>query len=128
MLSYLFTPIPGSSFNYYIPLLIFAVLLFLTGTAGKRLISKDKALRKSVGQKIGTLTWMGLSLALTLGLRHERIPYFSMRILMFIVLVITFIVLGKILYTYIRVYPKIKARIDTPKEQKKTYLPHKKRR
>jgi len=128
MLSYFFTPIPGSHFNYYIPLLIFAILLFLAGTVGKKLISKNKALRKTIGGKIGTLTWMGLSLALTLGLRHERIPYFSMRILMFIVLVITLIIIGKILYAYIKVYPKIKERIDTPKAEKKTYLPHKKRR
>lgn len=127
-LSYFFTKIPGSDFNYYIPLLVVAVLLFLAGIVLKNLSSKNKALRRTLKKTPSHLTWLGIVLALLLAFRYEMIPYFSIRFFLFLTILLILFVVGKCVYLYVKVYPKELSNTEIPKETKKVYLPNKNKR
>lgn len=127
VLSYIFTPTPGLYFKYYIPFLILAGLLFIGGIVLNKMASKNKAIRRTFKKTPGQLTWLGIVLGLLLAFRYERIPFFSMRFVFFIVLILILVVIGKSVQKYLKVYPIEAKRMDTPKEAKKTYLPNKKK-
>lgn len=127
VLNYIFTPTPGLYFKYYIPFLILAGLLFIGGIVLNKMASKNKALRRTFKKTPGQLTWLGIILGLLLAFRYERIPFFSMRFVFFIVLILILVVIVKNIRRYMKVYPIEAGRMNTPKEVKKTYLPNKKK-
>ena len=127
VLSYIFTPTPGLYFKYYIPFLILAGLLFIGGIVLNKMASKNKAIRRTFKKTPGQLTWLGIVMGLLLAFRYERIPFFSMRFVFFIVLILILIVIAKSVQKYLKVYTVEAKRMNTPKEVKKTYLPNKKK-
>ncbi|MFH1720744.1 MAG: hypothetical protein ABH856_04010 [Patescibacteria group bacterium] len=114
MSSYLFTPIPGSHFEYYTAFLIAAAALFLAGFILNRMMTKNKALKKSIKTTPKLLTWSGILLALFLAFRYERIPYFSMRFIFFVLLALIALAVVRGIYLYVKRYKKEAQYIHRP--------------
>lgn len=134
--SYFFTRIPGTEFKYYIPFVIFIILLIVGGIAFsayyKHRKKTDPAFKRLFQKTSTKLVLLGIMFGLLTLLRYERIPYFSMRIWLYlgILLFLWFV------YHTVRVY-----KVDYPREKqnvhqiyqvvekdKKIYLPNKKKR
>jgi len=127
---------PGSEFSYYIPIIILSALLiigsFVFSTIYKRKKKNDFAFKRLFKKVPRVMLIFGILYALILIFRYENIPYFSMRLWLYI----TTIVFLYFVYRYIKKfkvdYPKEKenVRLNTkkPKKSENKYLPHKKKK
>lgn len=89
ILDYLFRPIPGSPFQFYIPLLILGILLIAAGFAIIRLVRKrkeDRAFRKLMAGVPTQCFWTGFLILINIGARYERFPLVGSRFVMFLIL------------------------------------------
>lgn len=133
--SYLFNSAPGKEFKFYIPLIILAVILIL-GSIVFAIIYKqrkkhDFALKRLFKKFSSRLALLGLLFLFLIAVRAENIPYFSMRILLYL----SFLLLIFFAYKYIKVYkvtyPKEKENVNTiinrPEKHQNKYLPNKKK-
>ena len=126
-LNYFFSPSPGKHFAYYIPLLVFAILLIALAIAIFIMVKQaksDKAFRhifKSYPQK---LVIIGACLGLYLGCRYEQIPFLSTRFVLFIILAIAAIFLFLMGRSYLYTYPQEKKKYEE-QEEKNKYIPRK---
>lgn len=126
-LSYLFSPVPGSTFNYSNYVMIFAIALIVIAIALKALIianKSNKALRKVYRHTSGHFIWMGIVLIILNYSRTSGIPYLSMRFLLYTTLVISIYLVVINIYRFFTKYPEMKT-ITKPKpkkeDKKKTY-------
>jgi len=128
-LRYYFIPLPDPNFQFTKLTLLIGALLVLTGIALS--IYRKKYLRDSIARKIlkpypGYLEIFGALTLVLLGCREMGVPYLSMRIWWFVLLVFflfTFIKLG---ITYHKQY-RIRAERVAKNAKVKKYLPKKKR-
>lgn len=134
---YFLSPNPGSQFKFYIPMIILVALLIIGGIVFsviyKKRKKKDLAFKKLFQKTATRSVLLGiLFLVLTL-VRYESIPYFSMRIWLYL----SFLLLLFFLYTTIKTfkvkYPKEKENLEKrshhmkKRETEKRYLPNKKK-
>lgn len=133
---YFFKPSPGTSFSYYLPLLVLIALL-LIGAIAFSVIYKSKKkhdfafkrLFKSLSKR---LIIFGLVLLVLIAVRYENIPYFSMRLWLYLTILLLLHTAYKYIKAYTVEYPKEKEnmhsvkRVISTKEENK-YLPHKKK-
>lgn len=137
MLSYFFSTAPGSVFKYYIPLFILIGILILGSIIFsfyyKQKKKTDFAFKRLFKQFGNRLLIFGILYLFLIIVRFENIPYFSMRIWLYLTtLALLYLVVYKYLKSYFISYPKEKQN-QTLHHQKvqreeKIYLPHKKKR
>jgi len=131
LLLYIFDRNPGSVYGYYTLtiILIIALIGFSIGFSHYYKIRKkeDPAFKKMFGDLSKSSLKMGLLIAAETAFRYETIPYFSMRIWLYL----TLGYLAYLAYAYTQKY-----RLEYPKEklnyttkvvhtEKKSYLPNK---
>ena len=137
LLAYIFNSDPGQAFSYYIPMLVLVVLLIAGSIYTSRLYEKKKrsdfAYKRLFKNLSKTMATFGVLFLILLGLRYESIPYFSMRLWLYI----TFGVFLYVAYRYVekfrKQYPIEKANQDSnsnkrKKQTTKIYTAQKKRR
>ena len=118
---YLFSRNPGVQFKFYIPLIILIGLLFLCAIAFSVIYKNKKktdfAFKHYFKKTAG---------------RYENIPYFSMRIFMYLSLLILVYFIYKTVKTFIKDYPRekqnVQSRIGVNEHKELQYLPNKKKR
>ncbi len=135
-MNYLFNLNPGSECKYYIPLIILAALLIGGSLAFSFLYKQKKktdfAFKRLFKKVASRFTLFGVILVVLLAVRYENIPYFSMRVLLFALLLLIAYFIFHYVRIYLTVYPKEKQNVEFRREQskktKKTnpYLPNKK--
>lgn len=110
-MNYLFNISPGPNFNFYIPLFILAGILILGGLVFSFYYDKKKkedVVFKRMFRKLGTHSvLLGLLMIFLAAVRYENIPYFSMRFLLFLSLLL----IAFVGYKYVRKY-----KVEYPKE------------
>ncbi len=132
---YLFTRFPGAEFNYKWEVLIAAVILIL-GAAGfkavhrRKVANKDFVFKKMFKKVPGRMIYLGMLLIFFVLVRTENIPYFSMRIWLFLTILGVIVAAVYYLYKYLKVYPKELENFESriTEDPKAVYLPNKKRR
>ncbi|MFA6917219.1 MAG: hypothetical protein WC285_00050 [Candidatus Gracilibacteria bacterium] len=123
---------PGTEFHYYIPLTIFVVLLLIAAIASSFIYRKRKktdfAFKRLFKNLSKRLVLIAVLFTIYMLVRYENIPYFSMRLWMYLIGV-TFLFFA---YRYIKAYkveyPKEKSNFEYSHPAKKTenrYLPNK---
>ena len=139
MLEYLFEKAPGQAFNYYTVVLAVVALLAIGSFAFKNICKKRARERDFVFKKMfrkvpSRMIYFAIGLLFLVVVRYENIPYFSMRILLYLLLLGIAVTAGWYLYKYFKVYPKerdnfeSRQAIKTVEETKTKYLPNKKKR
>ena len=126
LFTYLFHPNPGKAFNYYIILIILAVLLLALAVIISILVKKakeDKAFRRLFRSFPKKFITIDLCLIFYLACRYTQIPFFSTRILLFIILAVIALMFIMIINTYINKYPPEKKKYEE-QEEKNKYIPH----
>lgn len=121
ILSYLFSPIPGTSFNYYTHLVIYAAVLILIGLVFWVVLAKkkdNKALKKTYKSAPSQFIWSGIILIILAACRVNGIAYLSMRFILIIFLGVSVYFIIKNIYLYFKKYPEMK-KVVAPKEVKK---------
>lgn len=136
----LFAANPGTSFSYYLPMLIFIGLLVVAsivfGQIYKSKKKHDLTFKHFFKKTSGRLMVFAIVLAVLVGCRYEAIPYFSMRIWLYGMTLWTIYFIGKTIYTYKESYlpernhamAKTTAKQESSKEKLKSYTAKKNRR
>ncbi|MFH1533783.1 MAG: hypothetical protein ABID64_02535 [Nitrospirota bacterium] len=134
--SYFFTSNPGTEFSYYVPVLVFAAVLILGSILFSQYYKKKKktdfAFKRLFKKLSSRMLLFGILFLVLMAFRYENIPYFSMRILLYL----TALIFLYFIYRYIKIYA-----VKYPKEKENTqpkqhvenkeenrYLPNKKRK
>lgn len=112
MLNYFFESQPGINFKFYMPLIILAVLLIAGGIIFSFIYNKKKKedlAFKFLFRKFGSnMALMGILFIFLVAVRYENIPYFAMRIWIYLSL----LGLLYLIYRYVK-----KFKVDYPKEK-----------
>ncbi len=122
---YFFHPIPGPKFNYYIPLLIIAAVLIIGGIAMKLYIRKhssdNKSFRKMFGRVPYQLFWLAFFFLIGLFGRYEKFPLLGARFVLYVTALMAIYLIGKNVYSYVKVYPQQRIQLkETPAQKKYT--------
>lgn len=137
ILHYIFAPVPGTEFRFYIPFAVLILALVIKAVVVSRMYhSKRKTdiafrrLFRNTSNRLGLFAGLFTFLMLV---RFETIPYFSMRLWLFIALIWLGHFIYKTAHTYYKVYPQEKINYAkkapaTPTEKVKTYSTKKKRK
>lgn len=123
ILRYFFYPIPGSKFQFYIPLLVIAGLILLLAAAIKWKVKKDgrndRAFKKLFEAKPYGLFWLAFLLLASLFGRYERFPLLGSRIVLYIICLASIYIIGKLGYLYFKRYPREREKFREAPSQKK---------
>jgi uncharacterized membrane protein SirB2 len=122
---YFFSPLPGRDFDYYIPLigLIAAILIasFYISIYIKK--NKDnKAFKKTFRGFPSKLQLMAFLLGIYVLFRYYYVPFFSMRFILYILILITFYLLYLLAQAYRKTYPAEKE-MRAHRQKVNEYLP-----
>lgn len=123
--SYLFSPIPGSTFNYYTYLLIFGIALIIIGIlflVTIKIKKENKAFKKTYKTTPSKFIWIGIIVIILTASRTNGIPYLSMRLLLFIAVGLAVYYIFMVIINYFKKYPEYK-KVVAPKKnvQKETH-------
>lgn len=132
----IFTAAPGSQFNYYTTMIVIALLLIISSIVISQIYNKKKkddlAFKKLFKKVAGRLFLFGALIGFFTAVRYESIPYFSMRLWLYLTLLVTVLYVAKTIHTFVKVYPMKKSisvkRHSSPKKEKNVYLPNKSRK
>jgi len=131
-LYYFFQSTPGTEFRYYIPLIIFAALLVIAAivfSVTYRNKKKNDFVFKKLFKNLSRRLILIAALVIVYMLvRYENIPYFSMRIWLYLTGALFLFFCYKYIKTYKKDYPKEKLNFELSHPEKKTgnkYLPNK---
>lgn len=122
LFSYVFSPIPGISFNYDTYLYIFAAILIIIGIVFMVLLKKKKdnrAFKKTFISAPSQFIWIGFILLIVVSSRTNGIPYLSMRFLLFVTIVLSVYYIVKSIIGFVKIYPKNKKDLTTKASVKK---------
>lgn len=132
--SYFFRSIPNTDFNYYIPLSILVILLIVGSLVFSFVYRKKKKtdfvfkkLFKDLSKRLIIIAVLLVFYALV---RYENLPYFSMRIWLYIIIGVLLFFAYKYIKTYKFIYPKEKINFELSHSRKKTinpYIPNKRK-
>lgn len=136
-IKYLFNTNPGTEFKYYMPLGILVAILIISSVALSIVYDHKKntdfAFKRLFKKSSLKLFLFGIFFLFLMGVRYESIPYFSMRIWLFLGLLWLLYFVFKTIKTYFTTYkreksntPPIAAHAET--REVKKYLPNKKKR
>lgn len=138
ILKYLFALSPGSAFNYYIPVLVYCGVIIIGAYLLHFYIQKKKNENRTLKSMFGSLPkklkLLGFLTLFTLATRYENIPYFSMRMWLYLSLAVFLYLAAKNFYLLVKKYPgekafyqQQKARLHDDKD-KKVYTMKKKKK
>lgn len=136
ILSYFFSPAPGSEFSYYPHLLVLAALLIVGSIIFASIYKKRKKYDFAFKRLFKSVSGRSLTLAIILlviiAIRYENIPYFAMRFWLYIALLWFLYLVVKYLMICFKDYPREKQNspLGQPEQQtttQKAYLPNKRR-
>ncbi len=127
---YFFSPNPGRAFEYYYAIgaliLVFFLLTFgIYFYATKH--KEDKAFKKLFRNYPTKFVILAVLLAMYLFIRYNNVPFFSMRFMMYILLISSAYVIYAVIMTFYKKYPEEKNRREKRLEQNK-YIPKKKKK
>lgn len=133
---YLFSRNPGPQFKFYIPLIILIVVLFLSSIVFaviyKNKKKTDFAFKHLFKKTANRLFWIGSLFLFLVLIRYENIPYFSMRILIYLSLLLLIYFTFKTAKTFFKDYPREKlnaqSKIGIHEHHELQYLPNKKKK
>lgn len=132
IINYLFSRNPGQNFSFYTELIVLIALLIVAAMVFSQIYKRRKkydfAFKRLFRKLSGRLVLLAILFAVLTIFRYESIPYFSMRILLYISLLLLFYFIYKTVRTFRIEYPKEKQNTGllkqtAPKEKK--YLPNK---
>lgn len=134
--SYIFSTLPGTEFKFKIPMLILAIAL-LGGAMAFSVVYKNRkktdfAFKRLFAKTTKRLTMFGFLFLFLLAVRHENIPYFSMRLWVYISLLLLAYFAYKTIKAYKKDYPREKENVHNnlavhkKKAAVNRYLPNKK--
>jgi len=133
----IFSSTPGPDFGYYTLMILISILLVIAsivfGQIYNRKRKDDIAFKKLFKKVPARLFILGALIAFLTAVRYESIPYFSMRLWLYLSLLATVLYLGKTIHTYVKIYPTkhqmaAKRHLAPQDEKKSAYLPNKKRK
>lgn len=135
IVDYFFNKIPGQEFGYYVPMAVLIILMFGAAIAFSGIYKTkrkhDFAFKRLFRKTAGRLSLFALLFLVLTLLRYENIPYFAMRIWLYLAALWFLYFLYRNIHTYKKVYPREKENAKpkhvTVKEENK-YLPAKKRK
>ena len=135
-MNYLFNSVPGTEFRYYIPLLILATLLILGAMVFSQIYKRRKkfdfAFKRLFKNLSNRLIIIGILLLILVAVRYEQIPYFSMRLWLYAVLLFLLYTFYRYIKIYLKDYPKeklnVKKKTHFAKKEENKYLPNKKKK
>lgn len=133
-LSYLFSPIPGSAFNYATVMYGYAIALIVIAVALKIFIivkNEKKAFRRVYKRTPGHFIWIAVALIILTASRTTAVPYLSMRFLLYITLFVSLFLVGYNIYEFFTTYPEIKQlkkKTKKKKAKKKKYSTKKRKK
>lgn len=131
IVNYLFSRNPGQNFSFYTELIILIALLFVAAIVFSQIYKRRKkydfAFKRLFRKLSGRLILLAILFTVLTIFRYENIPYFSMRILLYIGLLLLLYFLYKIVKTYKVDYPKEKQNSPVTRSAatEKKYLPNK---
>ncbi len=137
ILNYIFAPTPGTAFNFYIPFAIVIAALIVKAVIFSRMYASkrksDIAFRRLFKKTSGRLGLFAALFTFLMLVRYEQIPYFSMRLWLFIAVLWFAYFSYKTIRTYLQDYPReqlnyAKKAHEEPKEKVKSYSTKKKRK
>ncbi len=129
-LQYLFMPVPGPNFKFLIPMLVLAGILIAAGVTFSELYrrkrNEDFAFKRLFKKVSGRLVIFGVWFIFLVAVRFENIPYFAMRVWIYMSLLLLVYAFYHYLRIYFKVYPfeRINAQKKGPSIKSK-YLPNK---
>ena len=127
-LQYFFEITPSTPFKYQVVTIIIAVLILGASIALRIYLKKtkeDKTFRKLFRSLPAKLQSIAICFGIYVVARYGNIPFLSMRVLNYLLIVLTFYVIIQNLRLYMKEYPEIqKRRLEQSKLNK--YLPRKK--
>jgi len=125
VVSYLFSPIPGTSWNYTTWLIAYGIALCAIAVILKVVFTvykNNKALKRTLRSAPGQFAWTGIILLILAGSRINGVPYLSMRFLLFVIIALSVFYIVKSIYKMIRVYPEMKKLVEKPDEKQNTVV------
>lgn len=127
LLSYIFSPIPGKAFGFYYPLIVLIILLvafagFLFITVKKS--KEDKTFKRLFRNYPAKLITVAACLGIYLLARYTAVPFLSMRVLLYVALIVLGILAYQIINLYLNKYPQEKKKHADLMEKNK-YIPKK---
>jgi len=138
IVSYLFSSVPSDKFSYYIPTITVALLLLLGAVVFSLMYNKKKkedfAFKRIFKKTASRLTFVGLLLLFLIAVRYEAIPYFAMRIWMYLGVLLTVFILYRQVKFYFKDYPKERHNMissihaNVSQKEASRYLPNKKKK
>ncbi|MBI4235262.1 hypothetical protein HY604_03100 [Candidatus Peregrinibacteria bacterium] len=133
----IFASDPGPDFNYYLPLLVLAILLIIWGVVFSGIYDRKKktdfAFKRCFKNLSKTMVLFGCLFLLLLAVRYEGIPYFSMRLWLYTSTLIFLYLVYHYVMVYIGKYTKEKTNSsvlqkDYLENKKISYSPSKKKK
>lgn len=134
ILKYFFAKYPGQNFGFYTEFIIFIAILIVGAIAFSIIYQKRKkydfAFKRLFRKTASRLTLFALFFVLLIAVRYENIPYFAMRIFLYLAIVWFLYFVYKTVRAFQVDYPREKenAKINKPVATgpEKKYLPNKK--
>ena len=129
---YLFDRSPGSAFSYYYLMMIIVAVLIIGGIVFSQVYKNRKkhdfAFKRLFKNTASRSVLLGVLLLVLTLIRYENIPYFSMRILLYISLLLVAYFIYKTIYAFKKDYPRERSNVIQNKTTKKvvTYSASKK--
>lgn len=129
VLDYFFNPIVGSKFHYYVPLLVIAGLLIVSGIALKfymgRHVAEKKTFKKLFHHVPYHFFWIAAFFLANVFGRYEGFPLLGARFVLYIISLALIYVIGKNIYIYVKIYRTEKTKFrETPAGKKYTIGKH----
>lgn len=137
LLNNLFQITPGTEFSYYIPFIVLIVALIIKAVVFGRIYNakrkNDIAFRKLFPKTAGRYGMFAALFTFLMLVRFENIPYFSMRIWLYLAILWFAHFIYKTARAYFKDYPREKMNYqkraeDKPKVKGKVYTTSKKRK
>lgn len=129
-LQYLFEPVPGNEFGSMYLYIIITVLGIAASFGVRYYISmqkEDKILKKFFKRLPAKLLTASILLGLYIVARVEKLMYFSMRAVLYAILIYGIYIIARAVITYVRSYPEHR-QAHLEKVEANKYLPRKKKK
>ena len=106
---------PGGEFILGLPLLIFFVVAIFAKSFFKTKISADKYFKKSCRRRFWRITVFGVLGVILVAARFSEVPFFSMRLFLYLIFGSTILVA---LFTFFQIFRDYKKRLNSVRREK----------